>query len=287
MNNISKKHHYLPVFYLKGFTNDSGRLKIYNVEKKIFVQNGKDFFPTSYFYEENSNTIFSENGDSDFVESSYSDFDNETAKIITKINNSNYTENYNIHDGDMPRLNHFVSLIYWRLPHRKQELKNIVDNNELINLGLSVQNSDGTINQKSSEKLKNHPEFLKSFKFFNSLADSVRGIHCRTPYTIFNRHQELPFICSDNPVIFEKDLPNVFEDDYIFPLSGTRIFVKSNRKEPFDYYLWLLVDVLIYKLAVKYVSCTHTEYIEMLENHFQKYNMTILEFKIEVFKRLK
>ena len=43
--NISSRHHYIPQFYLRGFTNESGNFKIYDVQQKRFIKNGKDFYP--------------------------------------------------------------------------------------------------------------------------------------------------------------------------------------------------------------------------------------------------
>jgi hypothetical protein len=286
MNQISWRHHYLPVFYLKGFTKESGNLKIYNVVTKKFVQNGKEFSPESYFFEKDANSIFKNNTKSDFVENGYADLENKIAKLINKINSSDNLTRYDVNEDDMPMLNLFVSVMYWRLPHRKEELDIILKSNDLINLGLAINNSDGTANTEFEQEIKNDPEFLKAYKFFHSLIDSVRGLNCRTSYTIIPKLENLPFLCSDNPVIFENLSPNTFEDDYIFPLSGTRFFIKSNKRENFDHFLWLLIDIVIYKQAVKYVSCTHQEYIEMLDNNFEKYNMTLDELKAEIFKRL-
>lgn len=288
MNNTSWRHHYLPIFYLKGFTTESGLIKIYNVKTKSFTKNGKEFSPESYFFEKNGNTTFKNNSKSDFIEIAYAELDDKIAKLITKINSSNSSNRFDVNEDDMPMLNLFVNLMYWRLPHRKKELENILENNELINLGLSVKNKDGTRNKISEDELKNDPEFLKAYKYFHSLIDSARGLNCRTPYSILERHEKLPFLCSDNPVVFEKDLAfNNFEDDYIFPLSGTRIFLKANRSEDFPSFLWMLIDIVVYKQAVNYVSCTHEKYIEMLDNNFEKYNMTLPELKSEIFKRIK
>lgn len=288
-NKISWRHHYLPVFYLKGFTKESGLIKIFDVEKKEFIKNGKEFSPESYFFQKKGNTIITpDNEESDFLENFYSHFDNNIAKLISKINSSDHTTRHNVDENDMPVLNHFVSLMYWRLPHRKEELKTLIKNNELEFLGLSFYNKDGTINKEFGEELKNSPVFLTTFKYYNSLMDSVRGVNCRTPYSILNKYHELPYLCSDNPVIFENDFcPNVYEDDYMFPLSGTRIFLRAPRIERFDPYMWMLVDLLIYKQAVKYVGCTNEKYIEILESNFEKYNFTLQELKTEIFKRIR
>ncbi len=39
----SQKHHFLPVFYLKGFANENEQFKIFNVKTKRFKQKGNFF----------------------------------------------------------------------------------------------------------------------------------------------------------------------------------------------------------------------------------------------------
>ena len=70
-------------------------------------------------------------------------------------------------------------------------------------------------------------------------------------------------------------------------MSGNRLFIKANKREDFSIHLRLMVDTLVYKLAVKYVSRTDERYIDILENTFENYNISVEEFKIEVFNRLK
>lgn len=285
MNNISWRHHYLPVFYLKGFTKNSGLLKIYNVQENRFLKNGKEFSPESFFFEKDANTIIFGDKRNDSIESSYADFDNEMATLIERIHQSDYTTNYSVTDDDMPRINHFVSLMYWRLPHRTNDLVEILKNSDLRSLGLTVTNKSGKRQISTEDEIKNNPEFVKGFKFYNSFMDSIRGANCRTPYSIFENHENFPFLCSDNPVIFESKNPKVYEDDYLFPLSGNRLFIKANRRNEFPPYLRMLVDAIVYKQAQKYVSCTDESYIEALEALLEKQNTE--ELKAEIFKRIK
>ena len=142
--------------------------------------------------------------------------------------------------------------------------------------------------KKLEDELKNSEQFINTYKYYNSLMDSLRGFACRTPYTIIESTDKFPYLCSDNPVIFEKNvMPKVYEDDYLFPLSGNRLFIKTKRREKFPAYLRLMVDTLVYKQAVKYVSCTDERYIDILENNFEKYNISVEELKINIFNQLK
>lgn len=66
--NQSQKHHSLPVFYLKGFTEKNGQFKIFNVQRKEFKQKGKYFSPSTHFYILKDNTITTDFGEDDFME---------------------------------------------------------------------------------------------------------------------------------------------------------------------------------------------------------------------------
>ncbi|WP_313115082.1 DUF4238 domain-containing protein [Aequorivita sediminis] len=289
MKNLSRKHHYLPVFYLKGFAKESNKFKIYNVQDKRFIKKGKEFSPKSYFYEKDGNTINFTGSKNDFLETEhYSHFDNNIAKLFEKINSSSNGNRFNIDENDMPAINHFVSLMYWRLPHRMEELKSIIKNNNLNTLGFAIKDSNGIKDKKVEEEFKNSEPFLKSYKYCNSLIDSMRGFDCRTPYTILETTDKSPFLCSDNPVIFEMDiLPKVYEDDYLFPLSGNRLFIKTNKTKNFPAYLRFMVDTLVYKQAMKYVSCTDERYIDKLENNFEKSNISVNDLRADIFNVLK
>ncbi|NMH26512.1 DUF4238 domain-containing protein [Flavobacterium silvaticum] len=284
--NKSWRHHYLPVFYLRGFTNGSRCFHIYNVEKKQFIKNGKVFHPQSYFYTENENTYFRNGESSDFIEQTYSEVDNKVAKLIATIRSSESTNKFGISEYDVQMLNFFMSILYWRLPHNKVKIEELLANNDLKSLGMKVLNKDGNRDLDFENLLRKDPEFAKAYKFINSLMDPARGINCRTPYSIISKHPNLPFVCSDNPIIFQNENPNIYEDNYVFPLSGTRFFLRTPKQENFDFYLWLCFDVIIYKQAVKYVACSDIKYLEMLEDHFEKYKMSLEEFKLHLFKRL-
>jgi hypothetical protein len=288
MTNKSWRHHYLPVFYLNGFTKGTKQFKIYNVQKGHFVKNGKEFSTNSYFFEQNANSFISATEKDDFLETDfYSHFDNKVSKLFETINTSDQKERYSISEKEMPILQHFVSLMYWRLPHKKNEIDYFLNNYDLSDFGLTVFDKNGTRNLDEEIKLKNNSEFRKGFRFYMSLIDSVRGIECRSPYTILETTDQLPFLCSDNPVLFRKrELPKVFEDNFIFPLNGNKLFIKANMKADFDIFTRLWTDILVFKQAVKYVSCTDSKYIQVLEDYYCKHFKSEEELREQLFDRI-
>lgn len=174
------------------------------------------------------------------------------------------------------------------MPHKKNELKSIIERRSLKELGLIIKTPNETNTQKLENDFKNSELFIKSFKFYNSLIDSIREVNCDTPYSIISTTNLFPYLCSDNPIIFENsNNPKIYKDDYIFPISGNKLFIKANRTTNFSPYLKMLTDIIIFKQAIKYVSCTDEKYIYILEETFKMYNMTIEELKIKVFEMLK
>lgn len=285
--NQSQKHHSLPVFYLKGFTEKNGQFKIFNVQRKEFKQKGKYFSPSTHFYILKDNTITTDFGEDDFMEKLYEKIDNNFAKILQIINANNYENKFGVNENDMPYINNFVSQIYWRSPFNKNIIQDYIKKYKLKELGLKIVDNQGNHNEELSERFKNEPEFYKTYKLYNSLLDSIRGSNCRTQYHIFGRPKELPSICSDFPIIFNKNSAiKVYEDDYIFPLSQNRIFVKRNLTQKFNHQLHYLIDLISLKQSINYVATSDESYIDFLIKLDKENNCTIEEYKENLFNEL-
>jgi hypothetical protein len=48
-----------------------------------------------------------------------------------------------------------------------------------------------------------------------------------------------------------------------------------------------MVDTLVFKQAKKYVCCTNEKSIEIMNEYFEKINLSIEELKFEIFKKIK
>ena len=77
--------------------------------------------------------------------------------------------------------------MYWRLPHRKKDLEDYLQKEDLKGFGLFVKNKNGTFDEKTKEienRLKNDTEFKKSLGFLMSMVDTIKMVNCSTPLTI-------------------------------------------------------------------------------------------------------
>ena len=86
-NNVSKKHHYLPVHYLNGFTDSNNTFYVYDKKTgKIFPTS-----PNGVFFENDLNTVTFPNGESlDFLEDLYTEIENQSWGTFNKIRESTH-----------------------------------------------------------------------------------------------------------------------------------------------------------------------------------------------------
>ena len=234
MNSTSWRHHYLPQFYLKGFTNENGLFKIFDVERQEFIKSGKEFSTESYFFEKDGNSVIKDGVKDDVIETKFfKKQDDRIAKVFNKIKNSSREDDFGITDMDMPDLQFFVSSLFWRVPANYDQIKYLVDTKELHELGLLIKSKKNnlTIRDKELEtRIKNDPFFFKSMKNIIPYLTFPRLLDCKTPLTIQTFPEQLPAICSDNPVIMEESVfPDIYFDDFIFPLTNKLVLIRGKK----------------------------------------------------------
>lgn len=291
MNNISWRHHYIPQFYLKGFLNTDGKFKIYDVETQSFVKKGKDFSPESYFFEKHGNTLFNEEGADDFIETKYyARTDDRISKIFEQIRNATSDIRFGISENEMPDLQHFASIMFWRLPTNYGQIRYLLKTNDLDELGLLLKSTKTGEIVKLSElekRLKRDPNFFKMFKYILPYVTYGRLFDCQTPLTIQTFPEQLPALCSDNPIIFENSiLPDLYFDDFIFPLTHTLVLIRGETTNNILTTIKIDIDLILLKQAKKYVSCTDQKYIMMLNKYYDDNYNSLDELKASVFKKL-
>ena len=81
--NISSRHHYLPVFYLKGFTDADGKFFVFN--KEINAVDVRERSPKSVFFEKDRNTVMTGDESNDFLEQIYSKLDSDLAPAFKRF----------------------------------------------------------------------------------------------------------------------------------------------------------------------------------------------------------
>lgn len=118
---ISRKHHYLPRYYLRGFANEKERFFIYDKKEDKFFGST----PNNSFYQSDLNTInFSKTKKSDFLEAMYGKIESNARSALDHIRKS---DNKAIIDPlDKAHVFFFLLCLHWRLPSNFSFLENHV-----------------------------------------------------------------------------------------------------------------------------------------------------------------
>src|ERR1700733_15451019 len=107
------RHHFIPVFYLKNFTDKQGLFYIYDVVNRSLKENGRKFAPSTHFYEHDLNTVTSGQTSSIFIENKYGKLDSQIGEIVAKIKRG---DAMTLTPYEWTYLQYFVNVLYWRNP---------------------------------------------------------------------------------------------------------------------------------------------------------------------------
>lgn len=289
MNQTSWRHHYIPQFYLNGFTSKEEKFKIFDIQKNQFIKKAKNFSPESYFFEENGNTVINDKEKADFIEGFYGKIDNDVAEVFNRINESSLIDKFSINDNDIALLQFFIGVMYWRIPSNYDEVKSIINRKKLKELGLILKNfNNETIDDTEFEnRLKNDNNFFKAMKLWFPTISYPEILSCNTPLHIMPFPEGLPAICSDNPIICRNaDTFRVYSDDFMFPINATKMFIRGEKIIDFMSTVKIEIDMLIYKQAKNYVSCTDERYLEELDKLYSDYYKNTNKLREVIFKKI-
>lgn len=253
----SSRHHYIPIFIIKGFTNSDGKVYVYNKEKDQIEKKIKA--PKSIFYEFDRNSMTGPDGQAiSFIENDfYSKDDSFIAPFFKQVR----TFDFNKHPFDKyskQLLHQFLIRLFWRVP-RADELSR-----ELI--------------KKSNSNLKETPKHFEDFEGFGKAllttlplktidlfehldeSDFIKNAHfydSKTPQLVLG---DLPML--HNP--FPMSMQDLVCGEFAFPMSSTRLFIYSSQqsnaiKSDHCYYF----NACIIHQSKKYVVSADKETLEL------------------------
>lgn len=297
MNKISKKHHYLPRHYLKGFTDENGGFFVYDkINDNIFSSS-----PDTKFFENNLNTIeIKEGQSSDFLEDLHTHVENTCWNSFESIRNS--FKDTNINQMDRMNLLLFLLFLHWRLPVNQkyvEELsKHSFDPNDTTLNFFYLKNKDGsTVDPKIVDTIKNSPAFIKSSKilipFTKFYKDKNWGEQITNWRFLYTNDNKDWYFVGDNPIITngEND-PDPIHclDEFIFPISGRILLVNSKRKIknelPEDFIIQYSVAIL--QRSHRFIAHENKKFLEAIVDHYKiykKFNKTNIIID-DLFKKL-
>jgi len=275
--NTSRKHHYLPRHYLKGFTDDRNRFYVYDKQKdKIFYTS-----PDTTFFQNNLNTVTLPNGSSsDFLEELYTDLENRCWRSFDMIRKSTFKNPVSL--LDKMHLFLFLLFLYWRLPNNiefaeKLSQKAFLDNNEFDYFRL-VNKSGENAPKGIAEIIKKSSAFKRSFRqiipfvpLFKDQDWAVKLENWRFLYT-----EKSWSMVGDNPIIVKggnvHDFVNCLEE-FVFPISGKILLVSINnplnKGLPPEFTVQL--NTAIIEKAQRFAACNNKDFLEALIKHYKFY----------------
>jgi len=279
---ISSKHHYLPEFYLKGFTNSKEVFSIYDHSKKQ-IKKG-EHSPSSHFFEKDRNSAEFEGRKTDLPEQHYNFAETKQAKILQKIQSS---ELISLNADEMILLQEFVSSIFWRIPSNDRlyiqqfEKGSLLDNSyKIINKVTGETAADSEV-----EKIRTSEIFIKSLRpaaaGVSLLANRNNNFHdWGITYTKSENR-----ICSDNPILFRNEnATNIFESDFIFPITKNHLLLKLSKRLRISHFpseFSLMTDILILKLGNIYSCSANRDYLITISKMAEYF--TIDQLKNNIF----
>ena len=152
---ISSRHHYIPIFFLKGFTNDRGEFFVFDKQRDMLLN--KPFRPKSYFYEQNRNTLNIEGEETDFIEKIYSKIDTLCASTFNKLQNP-IREKLNY--SDLWKIITFINVLNWRTPHIDKHFKTYLESLNSFSLAGRTTPSRGSVSSPANlRKQKTEPQY--------------------------------------------------------------------------------------------------------------------------------
>jgi hypothetical protein len=267
------KHHYLPQFYLKGFTDDDGRFLIYLVREGRFKQGGKLFTPASHFFLPDDNFAPTDGWADDYLEAIYSANESRYARILEKI--IAVDQGFGLDDQDVIWLNYFAGELFWRVPSQRNVINSATSLEQLNQLGVAVIDRK-TMKQVAPDQFakwaKADPYYFKRLRNVLPATNYWNMLDCNWPCRAVTFPNPFPAICSDNPVILRHpEKTDAFLDELIFPLATNKVFFRiKGMREIFAPNIKFYIDMLMVLQAAKYVCCVDQEYIQRLIAVFEQ-----------------
>lgn len=284
---VSSRHHYLPVFYLKGFTDEDGLLNVFGVEDNTLKD--KQAPPKSVFFEWDRNTIFLENGKTDFVEEMFKQLDNACAIPFEKLKNRASNK---VAVDDLIRFRFFLSVLFWRIPTIDEDYDEFINGLTRDELKFRIVDKDG--NDAPAEVFQTHfndPNFRKAYRVAIPIVNYriIKNDEVENWKFYFSTEKSF-HVCGDSPIIRRNQkAKNLEETDFVFPLTDSTLLVhkKGERITQISPATRVKIDLLIFLQSQKYVCSSNRDYLVKLSYMRQGYNdKRIEDLRSEIFKEI-
>jgi len=213
----SKRHHYIPTFLIKGFTNSSGKVYVYDKVKDSIEPRQRA--PRMVFYDWNRNSVELLSGlwTSALEELVYSNIDIRTSSIIRYFQNEEISK-IDFTEERTGIFLFFIISLFWRIPATDLLSADLLRRSEIIS---------STIDP---EILRNDPLVQKYYRarLFKTVTDSMMnsGRKGQVSVNIHSFDQDI-FVLGDNPILFKAaptTMAEIGQNDFLMPVSTRRVY---------------------------------------------------------------
>lgn len=265
----SKKHHYIPRFYLSGFADAYNNFFVYDKQtKKMWLSN-----PENSFLEKHRNTGSIKNPNTsevhltDLPEEVLAHFDGRAAQAIYEIRNSTPSDAI-LTIERLHAIRFFISSTFWRTPVNNKLRNEIIKIFSFKDLGFGIFDKEGLRNPETEEVLKEVDLWIKMYPTLLPIAgfrDKVNKMEI-SDWRIYYRGNDFHLV-TDCPIILKefKDFSSL-QNELIAPLSSKHLLVVTKQTKPksIEPGFSIKLDVLLFHTAGRYVASCDKEYLEFI-----------------------
>lgn len=285
-HNISRRHHYLPEFYLKGFVNGDNQLCVFDKESGIINHRS----PSQVFYEWNRN-LFEVNGvDDDYVERLYSMMDNDLAVAYNKVRSQSPEET--VFKDIIPMI-FFVGYTFWRIPMTDQVIKSFLSDSSPEDLHFAVYEYGQRLpnDHEIYERIMSRADFVQGYRMMKPIYDYMKYLAQQktNDWKLYNAASDVQLhLVGDSPTILKSSLSeNIFDTELIFPLTKgkTLYHTRGERLKELRPEHRISVDILLFLQSIKYVAGPNKTYLECIAQLADQYDTDekVASLRSEVF----
>jgi uncharacterized protein DUF4238 len=266
---LSRRHHYIPRFLIKNFSDQNNMLWVYNKQERKIIS--KQQSPKSIFFEWDRN-LFDINGQpGDNIEKMYGEVDDMLSKTLKHI-----LATHNMTGRELTLMIYLVSLMKWRIPKVDDSAKELVRDLSIENLGIAVRPVDPT--QKAD------PEDLNKIDQADIIGETKRLLLSVQPLLnpqvldeihsncFITSYDEFPALLGDCPIIEEDYTDFKTLGNFIFPLSTTDTLICKRGAERYipTRMFYIQKDLNVFHLSEKYVACRSREQLENIVTMYRQ-----------------
>jgi Protein of unknown function (DUF4238) len=268
----SKKHHYLPRHYLKGFADGEGGFYVYDkVNDRTFYTN-----PDASFFENDLNTfVLSKGQRSAVLEGLYTDIENHCWPGFDRIRASDQRTSIAYQDKVFTSI--FITSLYWRVPSKIETaakwLELAFTDTSPIDYFTLKHKGGGVIPEEMVNAIRGSEAFKKTFRTILSMAPFLKDKECARKLNnwrfLYSPDPGGFNIVGDNPVLIRNEArgdPATLLDEFIFPISGTITLVQTTptlTRATFGEFT-VQLGIAMIERARRFVLSRNREYLQTL-----------------------